>query len=1129
MMKNTIQNLAVLLLIFLTTISIAQDRRTLETKIADILAQMPVKNIEHRDRLAEETLELGEPGFQQIAEQLVEPGTGNDVAARFIIASMAEYFSAFGLEKEKYFVEGQLLKALERKQGTGVKSFLMSQLNFVATDKTIQEVARYLGNADLVEPATHTILSVGGKEAAKAFMAALPGVSEKCQPVLIKALGELKCTAAVQQITAFASSGNQNLKKVSLAALANIGDPASYKILFKAAENAGFGYDQANSTDAFLNYIDRLGETGQNELCKKACDAIIANVYEAEKLHYKSKVLSIYAKYYGSESLPLLLKAVDNPSKPFRVSVLDIAAKTGDVAATRMWIEKAGKSSEELKSEIIAMLGRRGDQFAAGFVIEGLNDPSAVVRHEAISAVTALKEKEAVPILIDHLAKGTDIGSTKKALLQLLDQKHLAPVSARLNKVSGKTKAAFIDIIAAKSGKAYFDQVFSITKSTDKDEKSAAFNALKKISAEENLPQLIDLLLSINSDEEISQVQLAVIAASKGVESEKTEKGLLLSTLKNTDKKERIIPVLPEVGGKIALETVTGYFNNSGGKIKEASFNAITRWREFEASQALFGICQNGGTEYHERAFSSFIKLVGGSGVPDDQKLLQYRKVMPITAGIGEKVQVINAVGNLKTFLSLVFLNSYLNTESLQQPAAHAIIEIALPGRDQPGFSGDIVKGILEKVMQVISGDESDYDKANIKNYLDNMPKEKGFVSMFNGKDFEGWQGLVENPVKRAKMTPAELAKKQEEANRKMLENWRVENGMIVFSGKGDNLCSIKEYGDFEMVVDWKITKKGDSGIYLRGTPQVQIWDTSRVEVGAQVGSGGLYNNQKNRSKPLKVADNPVDDWNTFRITMIGENVTVYLNGELVVDNVPLENYWDRSQPIFKTGPIELQAHGNELAFRDIYVREIDSKNSGLTETEISEGFESLFNGKNLDGWQGNLTDYFAENGEMVVNPKLGGHGNIYTEKEYSDFILRFDFQLTPAANNGLGIRAPLEGDAAYVGMEIQILDNTDPVYANLHEYQYHGSVYGVIPAKREFLKPLGEWNSEEVIAKGTHIKVILNGETIVDGDIKEASRNGTLDGKDHSGLLREKGYIGFLGHGSELKFRNLRIKDLSK
>jgi hypothetical protein len=766
------------------------------------------------------------------------------------------------------------------------------------------------------------------------------------------------------------------------------------------------------------------------------------------------------------------------------------------------------------------------------FLIENLNSASEIVRVESIVALVKLQGKDATSVLINHLAKSQDIEATKTALSGLLHQKHLAPVAAQLDKTSGKTKAAFIDLIAAKSGKDYFESIFALTKSGNADEKSAAFNALKKVSAEKDLEKLIQLLLSVNDETEISQVQFAVVAAARGVEAEKTEKGKLFSALKTTDKKDRIIAILPEIGGNVALKTVTGYFNNSSGTTKEAAFKALTNWKEYPASASLFEICKSADGNYRAGAFASFIRQVRSAGLPDDQKLLQYRKVMPFASGSEEKILVINSVGNLKTFLSLVFLEKYLDEKDLQQPTARAIMRIALPTEEHPGFSGNMVSKLQERVTAVISGDESDYDKINIKNYLAKMPKEKGFVPMFNGKNLDGWQGMLldGNPIAIAKLSEQEKAKAQTEADKKMLENWSVKDGMIVFSGKGHNLVSSKNYKDFEMIVDWLITKEGDSGIYLRGTPQVQIWDTSRVDVGAQVGSGGLYNNNKDNVRdPLKVADNLIGEWNTFRITMIGENVTVYLNGELVVDNVKMDNYWNRSIPIFESGTIELQAHGNELAFRDIYVREINTKEIGLTQEEINEGFESLFNGRNLDGWQGNKTDYYAENGEMVVNPKRGGHGNIFTEKEYSDFNFRFEFQLTPGANNGLGIRAPLEGDAAYVGMELQILDNTAPIYANLEEYQYHGSVYGVIAAKRGFLNPVGEWNSQEVIAKGSKIKVILNGTTILEGDIKEASKNGTVDHKEHPGLLREKGYIGFLGHGSELKFRNLRIKDLSK
>jgi len=189
------------------------------------------------------------------------------------------------------------------------------------------------------------------------------------------------------------------------------------------------------------------------------------------------------------------------------------------------------------------------------------------------------------------------------------------------------------------------------------------------------------------------------------------------------------------------------------------------------------------------------------------------------------------------------------------------------------------------------------------------------------------------------------------------------------------------------------------------------------------------------------------------------------------------------------------------------------------------EGFVSIFNGKDLTGWVGDTKGYVVEKDTMVCKPG----GNVFTEKEYSDFVFRFEFKLTPGANNGVGIRAPLEGNAAYDGMEIQILDDRDPKYKDLHEYQAHGSIYGVVPAKRDHLKPVGEWNSEEITAKGRQVTVVLNGVTIVDADLDKASEKGTVDGQPHPGLKNTKGHIGFLGHGDVLWFRNLRVKDLAK
>jgi hypothetical protein len=201
----------------------------------------------------------------------------------------------------------------------------------------------------------------------------------------------------------------------------------------------------------------------------------------------------------------------------------------------------------------------------------------------------------------------------------------------------------------------------------------------------------------------------------------------------------------------------------------------------------------------------------------------------------------------------------------------------------------------------------------------------EGFTALFNGKDLTGWKGLVKDPKQRAAMTPDQLAAEQAKADQGMREHWKAENGILVFDGKGENLCTAKDYADFELYVDWKIEKDGDSGIYLRGTPQVQIWDPN-VKAASGVGSGGLYNNQKNPSKPLVKADKPVGEWNTFYIKMVGEKVTIKLNDQLVVDNVTLENYWEKDKPVYPSGSIELQSHGNTLYFRNIFIRELPQK-----------------------------------------------------------------------------------------------------------------------------------------------------------------------------------------------------------
>ncbi len=271
-----------------------------------------------------------------------------------------------------------------------------------------------------------------------------------------------------------------------------------------------------------------------------------------------------------------------------------------------------------------------------------------------------------------------------------------------------------------------------------------------------------------------------------------------------------------------------------------------------------------------------------------------------------------------------------------------------LDGHDHPGMKRE--KG---HILLAGHSDHVEFRDLKVKDLSVSPPKPEtdadntppaGFTSLFNGTDLTGWKGLAhKNALERRALEGDALKEAQAAADEVMREHWRVEDGTLVYDGLGQSLCTAKDYGDFELYVDWKIPPGADSGLYLRGTPQVQIWDPwdKRAKEGEEVntpeewvtaykngrnlGSGGLWNNKKHRNSPLVLADNPPSEWNTFFIRMVGEKVSIWLNGKLIVDDTVLENYWDKTglTPVFREDQIELQHHGSELFFKNLYLREL--------------------------------------------------------------------------------------------------------------------------------------------------------------------------------------------------------------
>ncbi len=408
----------------------------------------------------------------------------------------------------------------------------------------------------------------------------------------------------------------------------------------------------------------------------------------------------------------------------------------------------------------------------------------------------------------------------------------------------------------------------------------------------------------------------------------------------------------------------------------------------------------------------------------------------------------------------------------------------------------------------------------------DNKPPE-GFTALFNGKDLKGWHGeQTMSPEKIALMPEDERRAKMEAWLKDAQQHWSVENGELVNDGKGVYLTSDAQPSDFELWIDYKQVPGGDSGIYLKGTPQVQIWDPAARPQNA-VGSGGLFNNQIHDSKPLEKADNPVGDWNRFRIVQVGSRTSVWLNDKLVVDHTIHENYWDRKRPLFAKGPIQLQTHGGEIRWRNIFLREYtDEEANEFLAKKGGMEFKSVFNGENLDGWAGAVENYEVKDGAIVC--KQGKGGVLHTKDEYGDFVARMEIKLPVGGNNGLAIRYPGSGDPAYVGMcELQVLDNESEKYAGkLDPRQYHGSAYGMVPAHRGYLRPAGEWNFQEVTVVGSKITVEVNGTVILDTDLAEVKE--FMGNRPHPGKDLAKGFFGFAGHSDPVQFRNVQIRKLN-
>lgn len=1111
--------------------------RTATTTIADVLAQIPAQNEADYIQQQYDLLSTGENGIVQLATMLEIPDE-RKAKVEFALSGLAHFVTTQGNDVHRLTVVRAYINAIDRLRDKNAQAFIIRQLEIAGQDEAVDKLASFLSDDALSSPAAIALTAIRTPVAGRTLLEALNSpLSNPQKENVIRAIGDIPVADAEKTLQAL--TGDPSLQQAVWYALSRTGSAASLPYLAEAAKKVRYAAEASGATNAYLQLIRRLLAQGAVKEAEKAATGLWKQAGKGGQAEVRAAALQIRMAARPDKVSAYLRDALKENDRNYRNAALNYALDYDIPTLAKELVTALKKADAERKADILHWFitvhnhpdkfVQPGDAFLAAFT-EQIADTDREVKAAAATLLATSGNEAAIRTLAALLNSPDEQDVALGRQVLSFTKGDIAPAIAPwLSSATDKGKIAILELLAARKANEQAPDVFGQLSAPSPDVRAAAYAALKEVIDIKYLPLLYAHLETSAPPEALPAVQQAIVAALKGLPGNEQFDRILMQ-LTTSGRPALYYPILAASGDSRALTFITDRFRNGTEQEKTAAFEALLDWPDIRVAGELQAICTDTATTtYGDRALARYIQLASSPTLTGENRRIFLSNALEMAKTDAQKQDILNRLGHTGSYLALLLAGDYLDRPVLQQEAANAVMTIAL---DNPHYTGREVRKLLDKVALLLDNPDASYQREAIRKHLREMPDEEGFTPIFNGRDLSGWQGLVETPTARDRMKPKELANKQAKADEVARAHWIPTDGALVFDGAagGDNLCTVKQYGDFEMYVDWKLepSRDADAGIYLRSLPQVQIWNIARTDVGAQVGSGGLYNNQIHPSIPLKVADNQLGEWNTFYIKMTGDRVTVQLNGETVVDNVILENYWNRATPAFPTGAIELQAHGTKVYYRNIYLKELPRQTPfELSDEEKKEGYRTLFDGTNMHEWTGNTIDYILEDGCISMHPSKSHGGNLYTKNEFSDFILRFEFQLTPGANNGLGIRTPMEGDAAYVGMELQILDNEDPIYKDLEPYQYHGSVYGIIPARRGFLKPAGEWNTQEVVANGDHIKVTLNGTIIVDGNIREATKNGTPDKLNHPGLFNKKGHIGFLGHGSPVKFRHIRIREL--
>lgn len=903
-----------------------------------------------------------------------------------------------------------------------------------------------------------------------------------------------------------------------LPALARCGTASSLRLLGEAAAAVGYAAEPTEATESYLVLLERCAAAGDAKPVAKAARKLLA----CDRQYVRGAALRLLVLTQGvRKSMPLLLKAIGEGPAEYRFAAFDVLGAGDDELFARLTAAMP-RWNAGAQAALLCWLGERHAASQSDVIARSIASPDPEIAAAAIDAATHIGDEQTLTALVGAL-EGPLSAKAEAALLHF-NGKIDGRMEELLHRDEPQVLVAALRLTGARRLTACADRVFELLDAPQPEVADAACATLAQVARPGDAGRIAAMLDTADATR-VGGLQEALHAALLPLSAEE-RCARIEAFLEASPAGERYYPVLARTDTPQAVARLLERFRADGS---EAAFDALLLVNTPQMIDTLYALAAE-HPALADRALGRYAELTARFRTTPVRLYQQTRRALALEASDATRGRLLTNLLDVQAYPALVLAASYLENEGTAAAAAAVVKNLVAKSSPMPG--GADIRAALEKAREVYrklaqSDADAGYAVDEITGLLGRLP-ETGFVAL--PVDPAQWQPVADCPASGRKLSAAAAAKLRRSAETALRENWTGRDGMLLYAGKSPSTIALeKPRENFELWLEWR--SQGEAGLGVRSLPLVRLG-----------GAGTTVRTADGFVQDVPASDNAAGEWNTLYVKVSDDRITVVENGVTVVENRTMENLREPGMPVDVTGTVWIAGLGSPVELRDMWLRELPSTPLyELSEEERAEGFELLFDGRSLHKWTGNKVNYVPLDGTIDVTASYGGGGNLYTKKEYGDFILRFEFRfLHEAVNNGIGIRTPMGVDAAFDGMEIQVLDHDAPIYRDLHAYQQHGSVYGVIAAKRVVFPPLGEWNVEEIRAVGDRITVTVNGEVILDGNIREACQGhavapdgGTenpymIDHRNHPGLFNKRGHIAFCGHGAGIQFRRVRILDLS-